>query len=717
VTFPRDLLPAGPLTRIRLAALVIGELALLAQMTQVGNDSKTVAYNGLSVAAILLLAAMLLVTYVRTRAQWWDLITMPPLLVLGGSGLTDPLATMALALAVMVTLSLYGPTWTWLVRTIGGIAAVPVAVHISPISMNRELAWNSPAVLTILPQLLLLSAMMRGIYAALLRQERASGREAVLARAGRQMLGAADIGEVRRHAVAAANDLVALSPGVVVVSIRDTPQGRQISHAIGRPDNLRGTPVPDDVLTDQSSLRALLPGMSHWRGDTVAGALHMLVGSVRPVADDVFDAFVNLSHQVALAEASQASHDELDHRANHDQLTQLPTRAKFFRALADAVDSREPGTVALLNIDLDDFKQVNDLHGHAAGDELLIRVGERIRSVGGPGSVAARFGGDEFALLLTGLSAPVEAEQIAELLCARLVAPIELAAATVTVGASIGVALSAAGRTAGDLTRSADIAMYSAKAQGKNRVEVFHPARHGDAADHRTREKHLAQAIGRGEIEVRYRPQVAPGTGRPVAVEAHTYWRHADFGELGPGELWDLAARTGNLPGLARHALRTICADIAALDEPIRFVMEISGSRLHDPAMAELLHGTLAEHGLDPALVTLRVGGGDPLARPASQLLAAGTQIGLDAAHTRTATMMSLRANPVSTLTVADDDDEGLALALAIGAVLDVGVVVEGVRDPRAHRPAGVVALQGEAVAPEMTAAELAGWLAAPVPA
>ena len=293
--------------------------------------------------------------------------------------------------------------------------------------------------------------------------------------------------------------------------------------------------------------------------------LHVAIGGARAVAADVADVVMNLANQTVLAEAGQASHEELDYRANHDQLTQLPTRTKFFRAVAAAVDGDETGTVALLIIDLDDFKQVNDVYGHAAGDELLVEVAERIATVGGPGSMAARFGGDEFTLLLTGLNGPVQAEQIAELLCARLVAPIVLSSATVKVGASIGVAVTAPGRTAGDLTRCADIAMYSAKAQGKNRIEVFHPDQHQwAAAAHRTREKHLSRAIECGEIVLRYRPLIAPGTGEPVAVEAHAYWQSPRFGEIGAdGGLSDLVAHTGNLADFRAHVVHTVCTDLA----------------------------------------------------------------------------------------------------------------------------------------------------------
>jgi diguanylate cyclase (GGDEF)-like protein len=151
----------------------------------------------------------------------------------------------------------------------------------------------------------------------------------------------------------------------------------------------------------------------------------------------------------------------------------LPTRDKFFRELDAATAAGAPGSVALLLIDLDDFKAVNDTYGHAAGDELLVELAGRIVCAGGPGSVAARLGGDEFALLLTGLGTPGDATVTARAVSAAIVAPARLTDATVTVGASIGIAAAIAGCCAGELTRHADVAMYAAKAHGKNRVQHY----------------------------------------------------------------------------------------------------------------------------------------------------------------------------------------------------------------------------------------------------
>jgi diguanylate cyclase (GGDEF)-like protein len=465
-----------------------------------------------------------------------------------------------------------------------------------------------------------------------------------------------------------------------------------------------------------------VPWVRHWRIETFDDDLHLVVGGARSVPDDVFDAFRNLASQVVLAEVGCRSHAEMDHRANHDHLTQLPTRAKFADRLAAAVDAGPAGSVALLNIDLDDFKQVNDSYGHAAGDELLIRVAERITATGGPGSLAGRFGGDEFALLLTGLSGPADAERIAGLLCARLIDPVPLAGTTVAVGASIGVAVTTSGSTAGDLTRRADIAMYSAKAQGKNRVDVFHSDRHGDAVGRRHREMHLGAAVDRDEIGIRYRPQFAPGTGTVVAIETHAYWEQPLHGVLEGGDLLALAGRTGNLQLLGRQVLRRTCEQIAALPggRRLRFTVDVSGRQLRDPAYAETVLATLAGAGLDPELLELEVAGVDPLdaaegaesvcGRQLRRLGERGVRVALDAEHTRWASPALLCAYRIHRLTVDAADAAAVELATSVGRVLGTGIVVRGVTGAGGTTGAAD-AIQGDGLAPEMDHDQLAAWL------
>ncbi|MGW4940145.1 diguanylate cyclase domain-containing protein [Actinoplanes sp. NPDC004185] len=473
----RQLLPAGNLDRTRLAAMIIACLGLAADLAQIGNEQRSASWHRASFLAIVLVMVAVVLTHLRGRAPWWDSVTLPVLITIGGAGLRDPLATIGLAFAVALALSLYGPTGLWIVRTVGGFAAIPIAVAISPVSLGRVVSWHSPTVVAMLPLLVLMSAMMRGIYLALRHQERVSARDAVLAQTGSRMISLTEVTAVRRLGVEAANAIVALTPGVAMAIVRRDERGLFVKAVAGLPESLRQRPVPESMVTGPGGLGELAPEFRHWRVETFSTDLHLLVGGRSPVAEDVVAAFRTVSNQVVLGEAACVAHAELDHRAHHDHLTGLPTRDKFFRELDAATAAGAPGSAALLLIDLDDFKTVNDTYGHAAGDELLVELARRIAGAGGPGSVAARLGGDEFALLLTGLGTPGDADATACAVSLAIVAPVRLTGATVTVGASIGIAAATAGCCAGELTRHADEAMYAAKAHGKNRVERYDPDR------------------------------------------------------------------------------------------------------------------------------------------------------------------------------------------------------------------------------------------------
>jgi diguanylate cyclase (GGDEF)-like protein len=461
-------------------AVGIGSVGVLTNLGQLGNPMRSAGYVRMSAVAIALIFLSLVHTYWRGRISWWCVLPLPALIAIGGSGLHDPIAGLALGMAATIVLSLYGSMRLWVARMLGALIAVPAGLAISPNSAGRHMPWNSPTMLGVLPQLLLTGVLTRVIYLALLRHERHAEREALLSRAGRAMLGVTDFEQIREVGRQTARELAALNPGVVLLVLRRGPAGLWVSSIAGAAPELRGRHVPDELVTDPAALPALLPGFAAWQldamdGDPADAGTIIAVGAARSVPTDVLDAFRTLSHQVVLGEKGCRAHAELEHRAHHDHLTQLPTRAKFARELEFALGVAPAGTVALLNVDLDDFKQVNDSYGHAAGDELLCAVAARMSAMAAGRGLAGRFGGDEFAMLLTGLSTPAEAVELAEALSAELTAPVRLSAATVIAGASIGVAVAGDGVTATELTRQADMAMYAAKTGGKNRVESFHP--------------------------------------------------------------------------------------------------------------------------------------------------------------------------------------------------------------------------------------------------
>ncbi len=464
-------LPTRTLDRTRLAAAGIGGLAMLTQLGQVGNALRSAAFTRLSTASIIAVVVLMAVIFRRGRTSWWTVPVLPALIAIGAAGLKDPLGGTSFAMSTLIVCSLYDTNRRWLARMAGALVAMPAALAISPYVVSQATSWHAPSVLGLLPQIVLMGVLTRAFYLGLLRQERAATRDAKLTQTGHELLAVTESAEIRRIGERTARELIRMHPGVALLIVFRDADGLVVSFAEGTPDGLTGRHLTGAVPAVEE-LSALVPGFGDWRVDPLGGdpettPLLMVTGGRRPVPTEVRDSFRSLSYQVILADEAHQARVELEYRAHHDYLTGLPTRAKFLRAADAAIGGGGP--VALLNIDLDGFKRVNDEHGHAAGDELLVAVAERISAAAGRDGVAARFGGDEFALLLTGQSGIDQAQR----LCAELCEPVPLTAGTVRVGASIGVAFAEPGVTVADLLRRADQAMYSAKAGGKNRVARY----------------------------------------------------------------------------------------------------------------------------------------------------------------------------------------------------------------------------------------------------
>lgn len=302
--------------------------------------------------------------------------------------------------------------------------------------------------------------------------------------------------------------------------------------------------------------------------------------------------------------------EQLLHDALHDALTGLPNRSLFLDRLSHRLRQSRRGPerpFAVLFLDLDRFKLVNDSLGHAAGDELLVRAARRLEGAVRPGDTVARLGGDEFAVLLEEVPDPHDAVHVAERIQASLQAPLSIGGQQIVTTVSIGIALSATGyERAEDILRDADTAMYRAKSQGRARHEVFDSAMHARAVALLELETDLRQALEREEFEAHYMPVVSLETGRVTGFEALVRWRHPRRGRVPPTEFIGAAEDAGLTIAIDRWVLRQACRQAKAWHERFpeaagRLVVSVnlSGRQFRQPDLLEAVGQALAEAGLE----------------------------------------------------------------------------------------------------------------------
>jgi diguanylate cyclase (GGDEF)-like protein/PAS domain S-box-containing protein len=308
----------------------------------------------------------------------------------------------------------------------------------------------------------------------------------------------------------------------------------------------------------------------------------------------------------------RALEEQLKHEALHDPLTTLANRALFVDRVGHALSRRDQqDNTGVLFMDLDDFKTINDSLGHAAGDELLQAVAQRLRHNLRLEDTVARLGGDEFAVLVEDADITTVV-QVGTRLLDALRAPFDIAGKQVHVGASVGVAMSGAdNREAEVLLRNADVAMYTAKSRGKGRLEVFEASMHAAAVTRLELKADLERALGRGELRVRYQPIFRLADGALDGFETLVRWRHPDRGEVGPGDFVPLAEETGLIVPIGRWVLTQACRQAQAWrtggGDGIKISVNLAARQLRDPKVVDMVAGVLAETGLEPDVLTLEL--------------------------------------------------------------------------------------------------------------
>jgi diguanylate cyclase (GGDEF)-like protein len=314
-----------------------------------------------------------------------------------------------------------------------------------------------------------------------------------------------------------------------------------------------------------------------------------------------------------LAELQQQKQRE-QYLAYHDSLTGLPNRMLFRDRLEQALaQSKRTGRLtAVLFLDLDGFKRVNDTLGHTAGDQLLQGVAERLKQCVRTSDTVARLGGDEFTIILTNVTQPQGAATVAEKVRSALARPLAVAGQEVFVTTSIGISFCPTdGSDAETLLKRADRAMYSAKAQGKNTYQLFIPAMEEGAAEAVSLENDLHNAVERGELVLHYQPQVDVRTRAIVGVEALVRWQHPSRGLLGPLDFIPLAEENGLIVPLGEWVLRTACQQARAWEDaglpPVRVTVNVSPRQFRDRNLVTTVSRILGETRLAPQRLGLEI--------------------------------------------------------------------------------------------------------------
>jgi diguanylate cyclase (GGDEF)-like protein len=441
---------------------------------------------------------------------------------------------------------------------------------------------------------------------------------------------------------------------------------------------------------------------------------------------------------------------QLEHQASHDPLTGLPNRALYMDRLAAAL-ARAAGArhaCAVLLLDLDGFKHLNDSLGHDHGDRLLVSVARRLRRCLRGEDTVARLGGDEFAILLEEVGDLSEALRVAERVAAALRVPVQLAEQEVFAGASIGIALSSsADDRPEDLLRFADVAMYRAKETGKGCYEVFYPGMHEQALERLRVETDLRRGLEREEFRVHYQPIVAVESSRIVEVEALLRWEHPERGLVPPGEFIPLAEETGLIVPLGRWVLREACRQARHWHEahphhpPLAMSVNLSSRQLRQPGLVDDIAAALRETGLAPQYLQLEItehvvmGNAPAMVSRLRRLKDLGVRLAIDDFGTGYSSLSYLKRFPVDTLKIdkafvgdlgaaAGGEDAAIVQAvLSLAHTLGLAVTAEGAETAAALdrlRALGCDLAQGYHIARPLPPAAFAAFLAeraAPPPA
>jgi diguanylate cyclase (GGDEF)-like protein/PAS domain S-box-containing protein len=476
-----------------------------------------------------------------------------------------------------------------------------------------------------------------------------------------------------------------LSAGPVIVSDNQTEQ--------------RFTQAP--ILRDAGARCGLTVAVEGRTGPFGVLGIHWL--GPRDVHAGEVDYAQALANVLADAFERQATEDDIRHRALHDPLTGLPNRVLFLDRLQQALARmrRRSALSAILFLDFDRFKLVNDSLGHKVGDELLAAASPRLKQALRSSDTVARFGGDEFVILLEDIAGEHEAVEMAERIASVFARPFVLAGQEHFVTTSIGIALAEGGELAEDLVRNADAAMYRAKDRGRGRYELFDEVMRGRAVSRLRVQNDLRRALERDELRLAYQPVVSLRDDSIVSVEALVRWEHPQRGLVPPADFITVAEENGLIEPIGRWVLEHACRQAAAWYDarpdaaPLAISVNLSAVQLQNRSLAEIVAGELRGAGLDPSCLTLEitesvmVGEDEALTGALKALKATGVRLVLDDFGTGYSSLAYLTHLPLDALKVDRSFVDGLGTEahdtaiteaiIAMSHALSLEVVGEGV--------------------------------------
>jgi diguanylate cyclase (GGDEF)-like protein/PAS domain S-box-containing protein len=396
--------------------------------------------------------------------------------------------------------------------------------------------------------------------------------------------------------------------------------------------------------------------------------------------------------------AEREAQEQLREQALFDTLTGLANRAFFHQQLEHAVSLRkaEGAQTALVYLDLDEFKAINDQHGHSVGDEVLAALGDRIKTLVRAGDYVARLGGDEFAILLASVTEPAEAATVAERLLATVAAPIQAAEHEFRLKASVGIAL---GDSGVNLVKQADAAMYRAKAQPDSDYAFYDDELDREALDRFKRISELRRAVEQKQFTLAYQPVVSLDPVEVVGLEALLRWQHPERGEVPPLDFVPLAEECGLIIQIGSWVLREACAYAARLREStgreLEIAVNVSARQLQCPEFVDHVTTALELASLPPHLLTLEltesvlVAAGERVEQRLAALKDRGVRLALDDFGTGYASLSYLQRLPVDIVKIdrsftakIDSGEPDLALLrgiVGLGKALGLQLVAEGI--------------------------------------